>query len=72
MARELKRLNINMPLDLVERIDDYADRMCINRSSAINVLCNTALDGQKAVNALDDVLKMVKEAQVKEALGELE
>lgn len=68
MARELKRLNVNMPVDLVLRIDEYSDKMCINRSSAINVLCSLALDSQKAMNSIDDMLKLVKDEQAKKAL----
>lgn len=40
---DLKRLNVNMPEELVNRIDEYAKKMGINRTSAINVLCNKAL-----------------------------
>ena len=65
MARELKRLNTNMPLELVARIDEYAERMCINRSSAINVLCNLALDSQKAMTDLSELLKYVQNEQAK-------
>lgn len=66
MARELKRLNTNMPIDLVARIDEYADRMCVNRSSAINVLCNLALDSQQAMGTMEELLKMIKEEQAKQ------
>lgn len=65
MAKELKRLNINMPIDLVDRIDEYADKMCVNRSSAINVLVNLALDSQKAVNDLSQLLELVQGQQKK-------
>lgn len=68
MARELKRLNLNMPVDLVARIDEYAERMCINRSSAINVLCNLALDSQQAVGTMEELLRMVKEEQAIKAM----
>lgn len=70
MARELKRLNTNMPLDLVNRIDEYADRMCINRSSAINVLCSLALDSQKAVGTMEEMLRVVREERLKEHGGQ--
>lgn len=66
MGRELKRLNTNMPVELVERIDEYAERMCINRSSAINVLCSMALDSQKAMN---DIGKLIKMAEVNQPLN---
>lgn len=64
MARELKRLTTNMPVDLVERIDEYADKMSINRSSAINVLCNTALDSQEAINSLNVMMKAYQKEEI--------
>ena len=65
MAREVKRININVPLDTLDRLDDYADRMSINRTSAILVLVNQALDAQKGINTLDELLRMVKENENK-------
>jgi len=53
MAKELKRLNINMPLDLVSRVDEFAENMSINRSAAINVLLSLALDGKNALIAFE-------------------
>ena len=43
MAKELKRLNINMPVELVERIDRYAKNLSINRTAAINLLVSISL-----------------------------
>ena len=65
MAREVKRINISVPLDTLDRLDDYADRMSINRTSAILVLVNQALDAQKGINTLDELLRMVKENENK-------
>jgi metal-responsive CopG/Arc/MetJ family transcriptional regulator len=65
MARELKRLNTNMPLELVGRVDRYAKKLSINRSAAINVLVSLALDSQEAVGTLGDVVKLVKNEQAK-------
>lgn len=65
MARELKRLSTNMPVDLVERIDAYAERMCINRTSAINVLCNIALDNQQAMGDLNRLVTLYDEEKNK-------
>lgn len=64
MARELKRLNINMPVELVARIDDYADKLSINRSAAVNVLVSMALDSHKAVVVLEDTIKAINGGQV--------
>lgn len=65
MAREMKRLNTNMPVRLVERIDEYANRMCISRSSAINVLCNIALDNQQVVGDLNKLIALYDEERKK-------
>lgn len=70
MARELKRLSTNMPVDLVERIDAYAERMCINRSSAINVLCNIALDNQQVMGDLNRLVTLYDEEQKKNGNAE--
>ena len=56
MAREVKRININIPIDTLERIDDYADKMTISRTAAILVLTNLALDSQRAMNTLDELM----------------
>lgn len=60
MARELKRLNINMPVELVARVDDYANKLSINRTSAVNVLVSTALDSQRAFVTLEDAVKVIR------------
>lgn len=65
MARELKRLNTNMPVELVARVDEYANKLSINRSAAINVLVSLALDSQEAVVTLGDMMKIVREEQAK-------
>ena len=63
MQKEMKRINIIVPLDSLERIDSYADKMTINRTSAILVLCNLALDSQKAMSDIGELLKLAQEEQ---------
>lgn len=59
---ETSRINLNMPCDLVYRVDEYARNMNINRTSAICVLFNLALDGQKAYKkAIDDFIEKMNE-----------
>lgn len=55
---ETYRVNLNMPCDLTTRVDEYANRMNINRTSAICVLLNQALDNQKAITTLDELLNV--------------
>ena len=39
-----KRININMPVPTLKKIDAYAERMNINRTAAIIVALNTVLE----------------------------
>ena len=65
MAREVKRININVPVETLERIDTYANNMSINRTSAILVLLSQAMDSQKAMSDLGELLKLYQEEQAK-------
>lgn len=58
---ETTRINLNMSNDLVKKVDSYAAKMCITRTSAICVLLNQALDSQKAMNDLGELLKLYKQ-----------
>ena len=64
MARELKRLNIYMPLELVVWVDEYANRVHLNRSAAINMLVRIALQQENELfNRL--FLELKKKARAK-------
>lgn len=41
---ELKRVNMNLPSDLVQRVVSYGESMGLNTTSAYIVLLNQALD----------------------------
>ena len=70
MAREVKRININVPVETLERIDTYADNMSINRTSAILVLLSQAMNSQKAMSDLGELLKLYQEEQAKTSKAE--
>ena len=70
MAREVKRININVPVETLERIDTYADNMSINRTSAILVLLSQAMNSQKAMSDLGELLKLYQEEQTKTSKAE--
>lgn len=67
---ETNRINLNMPCDLAYRVDEYASKMNINRTSAICVLLNMALDSQKAMNDLGELLRLYQEEQNKQTIAE--
>lgn len=67
MARvETTRMGMNIPTELMDKLDEYADRMNISRTSAVCVLLSQALDSQKAINDLGELLKLVKAEQMKQ------
>ena len=48
----VSRLTFNIPSGLLERLDEYADSMSVNRTSAICFLLSQALSSQKALSDL--------------------
>lgn len=63
MAKEIKRLNINLPKELDNRVSQYAERMTLNKTSAIIVLLQQALDNQKMISDVSELLDYVKQLE---------
>lgn len=71
MARvETTRMGMNIPTELMEQLDEYADRMNISRTSAVCVLLSQALNSQKAMTDLGELLKLYQEEQKKQTIKE--
>lgn len=70
MARELRRINTNIPVDMLELIDEYAEKLYINRTSAMLVLMNIGLDQAKVISTMDSLVKMIGKEQTKKMLQE--
>ena len=70
MARDLTRMTVSLPTELVKRVDDYAENMGIKRTSATAVLLTMALDSQKSMTDLGELLKLVQEEQRKQTIAE--
>lgn len=43
IEKNLKRVTMNLPVNLVEKIDKYAEKMSISRTMAIVLLCSDQL-----------------------------
>lgn len=65
MARESRRININFPVDLLQRLDDYAESMSINRTAATCVLVSQALDNKKAMSDISELVKIAQAQELK-------
>lgn len=65
MKKELQRLNMNMPANLIQEVDEYANRMNLNRTSAMIVLVSTALEQKNAMSVMDELLSKLEEVEEK-------
>lgn len=57
----MKKMVCNVDDDLLEKIDRYAHDLHISRTAAVNVLLSQALDSQRALTALEGLLRAVEE-----------
>lgn len=66
MAQEKKnnkvKVTMNIPEEMLVRIETYAEKMSINRTAAMLVLCNMALDQQEMLAVMPKVLELAKES----------
>ena len=69
MARDLKRINLNLSVDLLEQIDNYASRIGVTRSSAVSILVSQTLEQQRTMTDLAKLVKMYEEEKAKNQQG---
>ena len=67
---ETFRLTFNIPTDLLGQVDEYAKKMCVNRTSALCFLLSQSLNSQKAMNDLGELLKLYQDEQKKQTIEE--
>lgn len=60
MARDLTRITVNLKSELVEQIDKYADDMSLTRTSAVAVLLSQAVNSQRALGELSELVNLLK------------
>ncbi len=58
---ELKRVNVNLPANLVQRVEDYALSLGVNTTNAYIILLNQALDYKDTLNNLPVLLDLISE-----------
>lgn len=67
MSKSITRVTVNLNSELVEKVDKYAEDMNINRTSAVAVLLSQAINEQKAISDMSELLKLVQAEQSKKA-----
>lgn len=63
---ELKRVNMNLPADLVQRVVDYGESKGLNTTSAYIVLLNQAFDYIDVLSSLPTILAIYNKDLQKE------
>ena len=63
---ELKRVNMNLPADLVQRVIDYGESKGLNTTSAYIVLLNQAFDYIDVLSSLPTILAIYNKDLQKE------
>ena len=58
---ELSRVNMNLPVSVVNRVKEYAAEIGINTTSAYIVLLNQALDQKDSISSLPFLMEMFNE-----------
>lgn len=58
-----KKVMISVDEGLLADIEAYAAKMHLNRSASFSVLCSTALQAQRSMNTLDELMKAYKAEQ---------
>ena len=56
----LRKLACNIDESLIEQLDEYAASLHITRTAAVSVLLSTALQAQKSMNTLEELMKAYK------------
>lgn len=61
---ELKRVNINLPSNLVQRVEDYALSLGVNSTNAYIFLLNQALDYKDTMSNLPLLMDVINNLKV--------
>ena len=65
MARDLKRINLNLSVELLEKVDSYAARVGVNRSSAVAILLAQTLEQQQTMSDIAKLVEMYEAERAK-------
>lgn len=66
----LQKLVCNIEDSLMEQVDGYATSLHITRTAAVAVLLSTALQAQRSMNTLDELMKAYKAEQAAKEVTE--
>ena len=63
MSRETTKITINISVDLLKRVKEYGDKLSINRTSAMCVLMNQALEYKGAMDMAGNMTEVLSKME---------
>ena len=63
MKQDKKRINTLMPVDIVEKLDVYANEMGLSRGNALSVIVKQYFDQQEGLKAMSTVEQLTEKLQ---------
>ena len=66
--QELKRVNLNLPINTINRVREYAENIGIPYASAYAILLHSALEQTEVIAQLPTILSMFGAYQKKDAI----
>lgn len=61
MKQNIQKISINVGTNVLDKIDNYANELGVNRSAAITFLCNQYFNSIEAMSTLKDTTKVLEE-----------
>lgn len=60
---DIKRVNLYLDVELVKKLDEYAESRGISRTAAVSVILNEYFHGVVALDTLQAALKLINTSQ---------
>lgn len=60
---ELKRVSVNLPVNLVEKVEAYGESIGVNTTNAYIFLLNQALNQNASINSIPMIQQMMHQLQ---------
>lgn len=64
--RELTRVNMNLPTEIVEKVKEYAQNLGLPVTQAYTVLINMALEQKEVISSMPKMIELIQKFEEKE------
>ena len=61
--QNITRINLNLANELLKKVDEYGEKLTVNRTVAVTLLLQNALNTEKAMEDVSELVKLVNNNQ---------